>query len=57
MEDILDKAEAIGKAKGEKKAKLEMAKKMIIEGMPAEIVAKMTGLSVEEIEKVKIEKP
>ena len=40
---------AEGKAEGESKAKAEVAKAMLTDGLPAEAVAKYTGLSAEEI--------
>lgn len=44
---------AEGLADGEKKAKLEDAKKMLKENIPIEIIIRVTGLRKEEIEKLK----
>ena len=43
---------AIGLAEGEAEANIETARKMKADGMSAEIIAKYTGLSKEEIEKI-----
>ncbi|MBV0900154.1 MAG: hypothetical protein KTV77_05625, partial [Wolbachia endosymbiont of Fragariocoptes setiger] len=41
-----------GKAEGEKQAKIEVAKAMLAENMEINTIAKFTGLSVREIEKL-----
>lgn len=46
------KAEAKGKAEGERKAKIELAKNLLADKMPAEKVATLTGLSIEELVKL-----
>ena len=48
-EEGLKEGERIGEAKG----KIEMAKKMLLDGMSIDIILKYSGLSVEEIEKLK----
>ena len=42
-----------GITKGEKKEKVQIAKKMLKEKVPVEIIEKFTELSKEEIEKIK----
>jgi len=42
-----------GLVEGEKKAKIESARKMLIDGLPIDMVAKYSGLSLEEVEDVK----
>ena len=42
-----------GLAEGEKKAKIESARKMLIDGLPVDMVVKYSGLSIEEIETLK----
>ena len=46
------KAEAKGIAEGERKAKIELAKKMLLKKKPLEEIAEITGLSVEELAKL-----
>ena len=41
---------AAGKAEGAAESKREVARKMKTEGIPAEVIAKCTGLTVEEVE-------
>ncbi len=43
---------SIGEAKGESKKAIEIARAMLLEGDSKEKIAKITGLSVEEIEKL-----
>ncbi|MBQ2124894.1 MAG: hypothetical protein II196_03780, partial [Spirochaetales bacterium] len=43
---------SIGLSQGEKKAKIETAKSMKSENMSVNLIARFTGLSVEEIEKL-----
>ena len=50
-EDGLTKGIAKGLAEGERLAKLEMAKKMLSEGLSLETISKLTGLPVSEIKK------
>ena len=54
--DELQAAEARGEAKGEVKGKneekIQIAKAMLLDGDSAERVAKITGLSITEIEKL-----
>ena len=42
-----------GLVEGEKKAKIESARKMLIDGLPIDMVAKYSGLSIEEVESLK----
>ena len=42
-----------GLVEGEKKAKIESARKMLIDGLPIDMVAKYSGLSLEEVEDLK----
>jgi predicted transposase/invertase (TIGR01784 family) len=49
----LSKGEAIGMAKGAEDEKLKMAKRMLADGLQVEIISKYTGLSLEEITKLK----
>ena len=42
-----------GRAEGEKKAKIGSARKMLIDGLPIDMVAKYSGLSIEEVESLK----
>ena len=42
-----------GMKDGEEKGKKEIAKNMLKENMPIEVISKLTGLSQEEIEKLK----
>ena len=44
-----------GKLEGEKKKSIEIAKKMLKEKVPVEMIEKFTELSKEEIEKIKIQ--
>ena len=41
-----------GKEEGEHNAKIETAKNMLKDGLPKEVVAKYTGLSVEDVKKL-----
>jgi len=41
-----------GREEGRKEEKIEMAKKSLKEGLPVELISKLTGLSIEEIEKI-----
>ena len=43
---------AEGLAEGEAKANMDNARKMKADGMPTELIAKYTGLTIEEIEKL-----
>ena len=45
-----------GKAEGRKDEKIEIAKSMLEDNIPIEIIAKFTKLSIEEIEQLKKEK-
>jgi predicted transposase/invertase (TIGR01784 family) len=42
-----------GRMEGEIKGKIETARKGLKMGLPIEVICKMTGLSIEEIEKLK----
>jgi predicted transposase/invertase (TIGR01784 family) len=57
-QDILSAAEAKGEAKGKAEGAsnkaIEIAKAMLLEGDSNEKIAKITGLSIEDIEKLKI---
>ena len=57
-EQLIAIGEAIGVAKGEAigetKGKLEDAKNMLIENFPLDIIIKITGLSKEQVEKIKL---
>ena len=46
----LETAERKGEIKGDKKGRMEIARKMKADGMPNELIAKYTGLSVDEID-------
>ncbi len=52
----LDQAEKKGEKKGEKKKQMDIAKTAILEGFDSLMIAKLTGLSVEEIEELRKEK-
>ena len=45
-------AKAEGRAEGRAEEKIETARKMKADGMPTEIIAKYTGLTIEEIERI-----
>lgn len=49
----LKKAEARGEARGEEKGKIQVAKEMLLENEPIAKIVKYTGLSIEQIEKLK----
>jgi len=49
----LVEGEKVGLEKGEKKAKIESARKMLIDGLPIDMVAKYSGLSIDEVEKLR----
>ena len=49
----LEKGLVEGEKVGEKKAKIESARKMLIDGLPVDMVVKYSGLSIEEIETLK----
>ncbi|MCC8372025.1 MAG: Rpn family recombination-promoting nuclease/putative transposase [Rickettsia endosymbiont of Pseudomimeciton antennatum] len=51
----IENAEARGKAEGIKENAIAIAKKMLKEGYPMETISKLTGLTIEEIEKLKKE--
>ena len=51
MERAKEEGEKIGEAKGKKQSKIEMAKKMIGK-YPVEEIHELTGLAIEEIEKI-----
>ncbi len=51
-EKALAEGEARGLAKGEAKGKRQMAAYLKKEGLPAEMIARSSGLSIEEIEKL-----
>ena len=42
-----------GLVEGEKKAKIESARKMLIDGLPVDMVAKYSDLSIEEVDGLK----
>ena len=46
----LTAAKEAGLVEGEKKAKIESARKMLIDGLPIDMVAKYSGLSIDEVE-------
>jgi DNA repair protein RadC len=50
---IRDQAVKEAEEKGEKKKAIEMANNSLKEGLPFELIAKLTGLTKEEIEKIK----
>jgi predicted transposase/invertase (TIGR01784 family) len=52
--DYLISAEAKGKAEGRAEEKMEIARAMLLEGDSIEKIVKITGLTTEEIEKLKI---
>ena len=45
----LEKGRAEGRAEGEENAKIETAKRMLTKGMPIELTAEISGLSVERV--------
>ena len=51
--DGMRDGEEKGKKQGELQKSLEIAKNMLKENMPIEVISKLTGLSQEEIEKLK----
>ncbi len=53
--DILQTAQRVAKEEGEHEKAVEIAKKMLKKGSLVEDVAEMTGLSIDEIEKIKTE--
>jgi predicted transposase/invertase (TIGR01784 family) len=53
--DYLISAEAKGKAEGKVEEKMEIARAMLLEGDSIEKIAKITGLSVKDIKKLKID--
>lgn len=53
LEEGIEKGRAEGREEGREEAKIETAKKMILEGMDYQFIAKITGLSLEEIENLK----
>lgn len=59
LEWILDeseaKVEAKGIEKGEKQAKLEMAREMLADGVSVEKITKYTGLTAEEIRHLRLQ--
>ncbi len=56
MQTVADGWLKEGRKEGEKKGKLEMAKKMKAKGMDTDTIAEISGLPVEEIEKLTTEK-
>ncbi len=55
LEEMQRQAMKEGKLEGEKEGKLEDARNALIEGIEPTIVAKITGLPLETIQKIKIE--
>ena len=55
LEEMQEQAMKDGKLEGEQKGKLEDARNALIEGIEPTVVAKITGLSLETIQKIKIE--
>lgn len=53
LQEAEEKGIEKGKAEGEKAAKLEVAKGMLSDGLPVDVISKYTGLSVSEIEGLK----
>jgi len=53
LEKGLVEGEKVGLEKGRLDAKIESARKMLIDGLPIDMVAKYSGLSIEEIKKLK----
>ena len=51
--DYIISAEARGEAKGEEKKAIEIAKAMLLDGDVIEKIAKITGLTIKQIEKLK----
>ena len=49
------RAEKRGEERGEQKGKIETAKNLILENLPNEFISKVTGLDIEQIEKLRIE--
>jgi predicted transposase/invertase (TIGR01784 family) len=45
----VDRAEKRGEARGEAESKLEVARAMLAESMPIELISKITGLTIEEL--------
>ena len=53
--DIMQTAQRVAKEEGKIEGKIEIAKKMLKKGSSIEDVAEMTELSIDEIEKIKID--
>ena len=51
--DYIVSAEAKGRAEGEEKKAIEIAKAMLLDGDAIEKIAKITGLTTKQIEKLK----
>ena len=56
LDTAIEKGREEGKAEGRMQEKYETARKMLSDGMPADIVMKYTGLSEEDIEKINVQK-
>lgn len=52
MKNVLDTAELKGMRKGVLEEKIKNAKAMKVLGLPLETIAKVTGMSIEDIEKL-----
>jgi predicted transposase/invertase (TIGR01784 family) len=55
MKEAVEKAQAEGKEQGELNSKIEIAKNAILEGSKNEFIAKITGLTTEQVEKLRNE--
>jgi len=53
FDEGVQKGKELGRAEGRAEGKAEMAKKMLEIGIPDDVVAKCTGLSIEEIGSLK----
>jgi predicted transposase/invertase (TIGR01784 family) len=54
LKNSIDTAREEGKIEGIKEKAIEMAKNSLKEGLPTELIVKLTGLTLAEIEKIKM---
>ena len=50
---VMETAGQIGEERGEQKKTIAVAKQMLVEGLPVNLISKVTGMSEEEIKKIK----
>jgi predicted transposase/invertase (TIGR01784 family) len=53
LDTAREEGEAVGEAKGRQAEKLEVVNAALVEGLPLNVIAKLTGLSEEEIQRIK----